>query len=66
MWLKLNENSDDDFGAFFFVLMAPAAGSIALWGVATAAGLRLCRIPGSVITIDWCIIFRRFYEKLRG
>jgi len=33
-------------------------------GVATAVGVEaLKKAPRSVITIDWSIIFRRFYEK---
>jgi hypothetical protein len=36
-------------------------------GFATAAGAEaLLKAPRSVITIDWSIIYGRFYEKIRG
>ena len=44
--------------------MAPVFG-LSRYGVATAAGVEALK-PRSVITIDWSIIFRRFYEKFRA
>jgi hypothetical protein len=40
-----NEKSDDDFPAFFFVVMAPAFGSIAIGGSRQRWGWRLCKNP---------------------
>jgi hypothetical protein len=40
-----NEKSDYDFQAYFFVLMAPAFGSIAIWGSPQRWEWRLCRSP---------------------
>jgi len=35
-------------------------------GVASAAGGGFAKAPGSVIPVDWSIIFTRFNEKIRG
>jgi len=47
--------------------MEPVQRIIALWGGRRSGGGRgAAEAPRSVITMEWKIIFRGFYEKIRG
>jgi hypothetical protein len=59
-----NGQSDYDFQAFFFVLMATALGSIALWQSPQLLGGGFAETPRSVIIIDWRIFSEDFMKNL--